>query len=137
MYAHHKENKPPQSSYSMTGNNNNDNQILSLESALMYDSLLVLATAAKHLEYSHMDSILFKNANMQNVSCTEEVPWMEGTTFFNYLNAVNIHGITGNISFQVSLFSCQLILCLTNHNAQNVILHFFLFIKLTNYFVEI
>jgi hypothetical protein len=66
----------------------------------MYDSLLVLATAAKNLEY-HMDSILFRYQD-GNVSCKNEIPWMEGTTFFNYLNAVTVTGITGNISFQVS-----------------------------------
>ena len=65
----------------------------------MYDSLLVLATAAKNLEY-HMDSILFRYQD-GNVSCKNEIPWMEGTTFFNYLNAVTVTGITGNISFQV------------------------------------
>ena len=75
-------------------------KILSLEAALMYDSLLVLATAAKNLEY-HMDSILFQYQS-GNVSCTKEVAWMEGATFFNYLNAVAVTGITGNISFQVS-----------------------------------
>ena len=66
----------------------------------MYDSLLVLATAAKNLEY-HMDSILFRYQD-GNVSCNKEIPWMEGTTFFNYLNAVTVTGITGNISFEVS-----------------------------------
>ena len=73
---------------------------LSLDAALMYDSLLVLATAAKNLEY-HMDSILFRSQD-GNVSCGKEIPWMEGTTFFNYLNAVTVTGITGNISFEVS-----------------------------------
>ena len=76
------------------------NKTLSLDAALMYDSLLVLATAAKNLEY-HMDSILFRNQD-GNVSCGKEIPWMEGTTFFNYLNAVTVTGITGNISFEVS-----------------------------------
>ena len=75
------------------------NKTLSLDAALMYDSLLVLATAAKNLEY-HMDSILFRNQD-GNVSCGKEIPWMEGTTFFNYLNAVTVTGITGNISFEV------------------------------------
>ena len=75
------------------------NKTLSLEAALMYDSLLVLATAAKNLEY-HMDSILFRHQD-GNVSCENETPWMEGTTFFNYLNAVTVTGLTGNISFQV------------------------------------
>ena len=65
----------------------------------MYDSLLVLATAAKNLEY-HMDSILFRNQD-GNVSCGKEIPWMEGTTFFNYLNAVTVTGITGNISLLI------------------------------------
>ena len=73
----------------------------------MYDSLLVLATAAKNLEY-HMDSILFRYQD-GNVSCRKEIPWMEGTTFFNYLNAVTVTGITGNISFQVS--NIPLIFC--------------------------
>ena len=80
------------------------NDILSLDAALMYDSLLVIANAAKNLEY-HMDSILFQDENSESelVSCRNDVPWMEGTTFFNYLNAVSVEGITGNISFQVSL----------------------------------
>ena len=77
------------------------NKTLSLDAALMYDSLLVLATAAKNLEY-HMDSILFRSQD-GNVSCGNEIPWMEGTTFFNYLNAVTVTGITGNISFEVRI----------------------------------
>ena len=79
-------------------------EALSLDAALMYDSLLVIANAAKNLEY-HMDSILFQDENSESelVSCRNDVPWMEGTTFFNYLNAVSVEGITGNISFQVSL----------------------------------
>ena len=93
------------------GRNNDDeetspfNKTMSLEAALMYDSLLVLATAAKNLEY-HMDSILFQYQT-NNVSCKKEIPWMEGTTFFNYLNAVTVTGITGNISFQVIDLLCN------------------------------
>ena len=73
----------------------------------MYDSLLVLAAAAKNLEDNVMESILFRYNQDGNVSCENENPWMEGTTFFNYLNAVSVNGITGNISFEVSNLSQQ------------------------------
>ena len=73
----------------------------------MYDSLLVLAAAAKNLEDNVMESILFRYNQDVNVSCENENPWMEGTTFFNYLNAVSVNGITGNISFEVSNLSQQ------------------------------
>ena len=73
----------------------------------MYDSLLVLAAAAKNLEDNVMESILFRYNQDGNVSCENENPWMEGTTFFNYLNAVSVNGITGNISFEVSNLSPQ------------------------------
>ena len=73
----------------------------------MYDSLLVLAAAAKNLEDNVMESILFRYNQDVNVSCENENPWMEGTTFFNYLNAVSVNGITGNISFEVSNSSQQ------------------------------
>ena len=85
--------------------NRHENKTLSLEAALMYDSLLVLAAAAKNLEDNVMESILFRYNQDGNVSCENENPWMEGTTFFNYLNAVSVNGITGNISFEVSHLS--------------------------------
>ena len=92
--------------------NRHKNKTLSLEAALMYDSLLVLAAAAKNLEDNVMESILFRYNQDGNVSCENENPWMEGTTFFNYLNAVSVNGITGNISFEVSnLSSTWLIVC--------------------------
>ena len=77
----------------------------------MYDSLLVLAAAAKNLEDNVMESILFRYNQDGNVSCENENPWMEGTTFFNYLNAVSVNGITGNISFEVSNLSQQGLQC--------------------------
>ena len=38
--------------------------------------------------------------NPCNVSCSEERPWVEGATLFNYLNAVRLQGITGSIALQ-------------------------------------
>lgn len=35
------------------------------------------------------------------VSCKSEKPWVYGPTFYNYLNAVQVEGMTGQLSFKV------------------------------------
>ena len=71
--------------------------IMSVESAVMYDSLLVVADAVKKLDY--YDSVLL--TDRVNASCSREMPWSEGATLFNYLNSAEVKGLTGNISFKV------------------------------------
>ncbi len=71
---------------------------LSLEAAIMYDTLLVLAEAVRNLD---LDGVL----RPTNVSCESEKAWEQGATFFNYINAVETRGVTGQIRFQVSTAS--------------------------------
>lgn len=70
---------------------------MSVESAVMYDSILVVANALKSLDY--YDSVWL--TDRVKVSCEHEMPWAEGATLFNYLNSVDTQGLTGNISFKV------------------------------------
>lgn len=67
-----------------------------MESAVLHDTLLVLAEAVRLLNF---DSVLAST----NVSCSEERSWDLGSTFFNYINSVETEGITGKIRFDVSI----------------------------------
>lgn len=67
---------------------------LDVEAAVFHDTLLVLAEAVKMLNFH-----AFLGAT--DVSCSEEKSWESGATFYNYINAVETNGITGNIRFKV------------------------------------
>jgi hypothetical protein len=70
--------------------------ILTVEAAVLHDTLLVLAEAVRTLDF---ESVLVAT----DVSCSDEKSWELGATFFNYINAVEANGITGKIRFQVLL----------------------------------
>ncbi|RWS04230.1 glutamate receptor ionotropic: kainate 2-like protein [Dinothrombium tinctorium] len=61
----------------------NKTNIITLEPALMYDSVLALAKGLQALE---------RGATLRpvNVSCDEENPWTDGSSLFNYVNAVSV-----------------------------------------------
>ncbi len=67
---------------------------LSTEVAVFHDTLLVLAEAVKTLNFQAF-------LGPTRVSCTEEKSWESGATFYNFINAVQTRGITGNIRFKV------------------------------------
>lgn len=67
---------------------------LDVEAAVFHDTLLVLAEAVKMLNFH-----AFLGAT--DVSCSAEKSWESGATFYNYINAVETNGITGNIRFKV------------------------------------
>lgn len=53
------------------------------EPALMYDSVAVFAAGLEALDRSH-------KLKPMNLSCDQEIPWEDGTSLYNYLNAVRI-----------------------------------------------
>ena len=71
---------------------------LLLDSALAYDTLLVLVSTVKSLGRG-APSLPRASAA---ASCAREAPWEFGATFFNYLNAVQVQGITGKVVFKVN-----------------------------------
>ena len=67
---------------------------LDVETAVFYDTLLVLAEAVKMLNFHAF-------LGPTQVSCLAERSWESGATFFNYINSVETNGITGKIRFEV------------------------------------
>lgn len=72
---------------------------LEYEAGLIYDSLLVLSSAVRALNNRYSANFLLDPRG--KVSCREEQPWEYGATLFNYINAVETHGMTGKLAFQV------------------------------------
>lgn len=68
---------------------------MSLDAALMYDSMLVVSEALKTL---NLAAIMAKT---NKVSCVNETAWEQGATLLNYLNSVTTDGLSGKIRFQV------------------------------------
>ena len=66
--------------------------------ALAHDAFLALTQTVAALNFvpAWRSSI--------NISCSAETPWEYGTTFLNYLNAIEVNGITGQFSFEVTKF---------------------------------
>ncbi|KAF0290340.1 Glutamate receptor ionotropic, kainate 4 [Amphibalanus amphitrite] len=63
------------------------------EPALVYDSVLVFARALTAMQ----DGVQFRSSG---VSCGREQPWVDGSSLFNYINAVReLRGLTGPIQF--------------------------------------
>ena len=77
-------------------NENEEEPVLDVQSAVLYDTLLVLAEAVKLLNFHSF-------LGPTDVSCLREKSWESGSTFYNYINSVETEGITGKIRFQVSL----------------------------------
>ena len=70
--------------------------VLDVQSAVLYDTLLVLAEAVRLLNFHSF-------LGPTDVSCLQEKSWESGATFYNYINSVEANGITGKIRFQVRL----------------------------------
>ncbi|XP_043273101.1 glutamate receptor ionotropic, kainate 2-like isoform X4 [Venturia canescens] len=63
------------------------------EPALMYDSVQVFAVGLRTLEQSHA-------LRPANLSCELEHPWDGGLSLINYINSVEMKGISGPIEFK-------------------------------------
>ena len=69
---------------------------VNVDAAVFHDTLLVLAEAVRTLNFHAF-------LGTTDVSCLAERSWDSGATFFNYINAVETTGITGQIRFKVKL----------------------------------
>jgi hypothetical protein len=43
----------------------------------------------------------------RNLSCDDELPWKEGSTLFNFINGVEMNGLTGPIRYEDG-YECRL-----------------------------
>ncbi|XP_075217627.1 glutamate receptor ionotropic, kainate 2-like isoform X10 [Lycorma delicatula] len=71
----------------------NKSSVIQAGPALMYDSVLVFAIGLQTLEQSHA-------LVPANVSCEAETPWDGGLSLINYINAVEMKGLSGPIEFK-------------------------------------
>ncbi|XP_024885054.1 glutamate receptor ionotropic, kainate 2-like isoform X3 [Temnothorax curvispinosus] len=71
----------------------NKSRIIQAEPALMYDSVQVFAVGLRTLEQSHA-------LRPANISCELEHPWDGGLSLTNYINSVEMKGISGPIEFK-------------------------------------
>ncbi|XP_024084773.1 glutamate receptor ionotropic, kainate 2-like [Cimex lectularius] len=71
----------------------NRSKTIESEPALMYDSVVVFAIGLQTLEQSHPLSLA-------NVSCALETPWDGGLSLINYINSVDVKGLSGPIEFK-------------------------------------
>ncbi|XP_045024646.1 glutamate receptor ionotropic, kainate 2 isoform X2 [Daphnia magna] len=71
----------------------NRTRILQVEPALFYDSVHVFAHGLQALDRS-------SSLRLANMSCEDEVPWSDGSSLFNYINAVEYRGLTGPVQFR-------------------------------------
>ncbi|XP_015191007.1 PREDICTED: glutamate receptor ionotropic, kainate 2-like isoform X3 [Polistes dominula] len=71
----------------------NKSKVIQAEPALMYDSVQVFAVGLRTLEQSHA-------LRPANISCELEHPWDGGLSLINYINSVEMKGISGPIEFK-------------------------------------
>ncbi|XP_076672014.1 glutamate receptor ionotropic, kainate 2 isoform X10 [Andrena cerasifolii] len=71
----------------------NKSRVIQAEPALMYDSVQVFAVGLRTLEQSHA-------LRPANISCELEHPWDGGLSLINYINSVEMKGISGPIEFK-------------------------------------
>ncbi|XP_006612271.1 glutamate receptor ionotropic, kainate 2-like isoform X6 [Apis dorsata] len=71
----------------------NKSRVIQAEPALMYDSVQVFAIGLRTLEQSHA-------LRPANISCEMEHPWDGGLSLINYINSVEMKGISGPIEFK-------------------------------------
>ncbi|XP_076628916.1 glutamate receptor ionotropic, kainate 2 isoform X2 [Colletes latitarsis] len=71
----------------------NKSRVIQAEPALMYDSVQVFAVGLRTLEQSHA-------LRPANISCEQEHPWDGGLSLINYINSVEMKGISGPIEFK-------------------------------------
>ncbi|OTF69538.1 glutamate receptor, ionotropic kainate 2-like protein [Euroglyphus maynei] len=71
----------------------NRTNVMQYEPALIFDSVYTFARGLHSLERGAV-------LRQMNLSCEEESPWPDGSTLFNYINSVDIRGLTGPITFK-------------------------------------
>nr|QHN69190.1 ionotropic receptor 9 [Sirex nitobei] len=71
----------------------NKSRVIQAEPALMYDSVQTFAVGLRTLEQSHA-------LRPANLSCELEHPWDGGLSLINYINSVEMKGISGPIEFK-------------------------------------
>ncbi|XP_057339211.1 glutamate receptor ionotropic, kainate 1-like isoform X2 [Microplitis mediator] len=71
----------------------NKSHVIQAEPALIYDSVQVFAVGLRTLEQSHA-------LRPANLSCELEHPWDGGLSLINYINSVEMKGISGPIEFK-------------------------------------
>ncbi|XP_076288947.1 glutamate receptor ionotropic, kainate 2 isoform X10 [Lasioglossum baleicum] len=71
----------------------NKSRVIQAEPALMYDSVQVFAVGLTTLEQSHA-------LRPANISCELEHPWDGGLSLINYINSVEMKGISGPLAFK-------------------------------------
>ncbi|KAI1298706.1 Glutamate receptor ionotropic, kainate 2 [Halotydeus destructor] len=79
----------------------NRSNVIQASPALMFDSVYSLAEGLHSLQRSAPPLML----KTPNASCDAEVPWQDGTSLFNYINAVEFQGLTGKVQFKEGLRS--------------------------------
>ncbi|KAH9418715.1 hypothetical protein DERP_004041, partial [Dermatophagoides pteronyssinus] len=76
----------------MTLSSSSSSSLTTTESALIYDSIRLFATALKDLDQS-------QSISMPTTSCTNMNPWLYGTSLMNYMRPISFQGITGLVGF--------------------------------------
>ena len=62
----------------------------------MFDSVYALAKGVHSLHKSAPPSL----PRPTNASCDTGIPWMDGSSLYNYINSVQFQGLTGRIQFK-------------------------------------
>ncbi|XP_050440988.1 glutamate receptor ionotropic, kainate 2-like isoform X2 [Adelges cooleyi] len=80
--------------YAVENNHTVDKFMLTqCEPALVYDSVQVMAVGLSALQHNN-------KLEYANISCKEEIPWKSGSSLINYINSVEVKGLTGPIQFK-------------------------------------
>lgn len=79
------------------------------ESALVYDSVKLLAMALENLDMS-------QSVDIPSVSCEDEIPWSHGTSLVNYMRPVR----SSLLSLSLSLVSNFLLLSLSQFLSHSI-----------------
>ncbi|XP_023314986.1 glutamate receptor ionotropic, kainate 2-like isoform X7 [Trichogramma pretiosum] len=79
--------------FQSAGNLLNRSHVIQAEPALMYDSVQAFAVGLRTLEHSH-------SLRPMNISCELEHPWDGGLSLINYINSVEMKGLSGPIEFK-------------------------------------
>jgi hypothetical protein len=70
---------------------------------LLKNKLCTFFKSNNHSEYFSI-LVYFKNYagtfRCRNLSCDDELPWKEGSTLFNFINGVEMKGLTGTIRYE-------------------------------------
>ena len=84
----------------------------------MFDSVYAVARGVHALRRSAARSLL---TNL-SASCESESAWLDGSSLYNYINAVQFHGLTGRIQLREGVRSTVKfdLLKLRNHHLDKV-----------------